>query len=200
MGHRVCLAVYPRLPLCPDEQTSSDRPGVSQTLPQPDSCTAQRFVSLDRLAGAADQRWRDVDAELFPIDCQFELAGCTTGSLEGFSPLPPCEEGGNQVADRRPLLQSPSHRSTRSSIETTKQRGDNMSREDENKTIVGRWFTKFWGETCDLGIVDELAAPDMLLQYHFTSHVGDGKTSRLSWPAPCPRTPVGKCDLPVRLF
>jgi len=40
-----------------------------------------------------------------------------------------------------------------------------MSREDENKAIVGRWFTKFWGETCDLGIVDELAAPDMLLQY-----------------------------------
>ena len=40
-----------------------------------------------------------------------------------------------------------------------------MLREDENKAIVGRWFTKFWGETCDLGIVDELAAPDMLLQY-----------------------------------
>jgi hypothetical protein len=40
-----------------------------------------------------------------------------------------------------------------------------MSREDENKAIVGRWFTKFWGDTCDLGIVDELAAPDMLLQY-----------------------------------
>ena len=40
-----------------------------------------------------------------------------------------------------------------------------MLREDENKAIVGRWFTKFWGKTCDLGIVDELAAPDMLLQY-----------------------------------
>src|SRR5271163_1689450 len=40
-----------------------------------------------------------------------------------------------------------------------------MSRQDENKAIVGRWFTKFWGETCDLGIVDELATPDMLLQY-----------------------------------
>jgi hypothetical protein len=40
-----------------------------------------------------------------------------------------------------------------------------MSKEDENKALVGRWFTKFWGETCDLGIVDELAAPDMLLQY-----------------------------------
>src|ERR1700726_2445917 len=40
-----------------------------------------------------------------------------------------------------------------------------MSREDDNKAIVGRWFTDFWGETCNLGIVDELAAPDMLLQY-----------------------------------
>ncbi|MGV7245729.1 ester cyclase [uncultured Caballeronia sp.] len=40
-----------------------------------------------------------------------------------------------------------------------------MSRQDDNKAIVGRWFTRFWGETCDLGIVDELAAPDMLLQY-----------------------------------
>jgi predicted ester cyclase len=40
-----------------------------------------------------------------------------------------------------------------------------MSKEDDNKAIVGRWFTEFWGETCNLGVVDELAAPDMLLQY-----------------------------------
>jgi predicted ester cyclase len=40
-----------------------------------------------------------------------------------------------------------------------------VSKEEDNKVIVGRWFTNFWGETCDLGIVDELAAPDMLLQY-----------------------------------
>ena len=40
-----------------------------------------------------------------------------------------------------------------------------MSKEENNKTIVGRWFTDFWGKTCNLGIVDELAAPDMLLQY-----------------------------------
>jgi predicted ester cyclase len=40
-----------------------------------------------------------------------------------------------------------------------------MSKETDNKTIVGRWFTDFWGQTCDLGIVDELAAPAMLLQY-----------------------------------
>ena len=40
-----------------------------------------------------------------------------------------------------------------------------MSKIEDNKTIVGRWFTDFWGATCNLGIVDELAAPDMLLQY-----------------------------------
>ena len=40
-----------------------------------------------------------------------------------------------------------------------------MSKETDNKAIVGRWFTDFWGKTYKLGIVDELAAPDMLLQY-----------------------------------
>jgi predicted ester cyclase len=40
-----------------------------------------------------------------------------------------------------------------------------MSKESENKAIVGRWFTNFWGKTCSLNIVDELAAPDMLLHY-----------------------------------
>jgi predicted ester cyclase len=40
-----------------------------------------------------------------------------------------------------------------------------LSKEAINKAIVGRWFTSFWGETCDLSIVDELAAPDMLLHY-----------------------------------
>jgi len=40
-----------------------------------------------------------------------------------------------------------------------------MSKEQDNKAIVGRWFADFWGDKCNLGIVDELAAPDMLLQY-----------------------------------
>jgi predicted ester cyclase len=40
-----------------------------------------------------------------------------------------------------------------------------VTKEQANKAIVGRWFTSFWGENCDLRIVDELAAPDMLLQY-----------------------------------
>ena len=40
-----------------------------------------------------------------------------------------------------------------------------MSRQDDNKAVVGRWFTEFWGEKCNLSVVDELAAPDMLLKY-----------------------------------
>jgi len=40
-----------------------------------------------------------------------------------------------------------------------------MSVEQDNKAIVGRWFTRFWDKTCDLGIVDEIAAPDMLMHY-----------------------------------
>jgi len=40
-----------------------------------------------------------------------------------------------------------------------------MSKQDDNKAIVGRWFTQFWGKTCDLSVVDAIAAPDMLLQY-----------------------------------
>lgn len=40
-----------------------------------------------------------------------------------------------------------------------------MSKADDNKAIVGRWFTGFWGKTFDPAIVDQIAAPDMLLQY-----------------------------------
>jgi hypothetical protein len=39
------------------------------------------------------------------------------------------------------------------------------SKEETNKAIVGRWFTDFWGKTGNLGLVDELAAPDLLLRY-----------------------------------
>ena len=40
-----------------------------------------------------------------------------------------------------------------------------MSVQEDNKAIVGRWFTEFWGETFDMRVVDEIAAPDMLLKY-----------------------------------
>jgi predicted ester cyclase len=40
-----------------------------------------------------------------------------------------------------------------------------MSREQDNKALVGRWFEGFWGNPWNPRIIDELAAPDMLLQY-----------------------------------
>src|ERR1700709_1430961 len=40
-----------------------------------------------------------------------------------------------------------------------------MSKEEDNKAVVVRWFTDFWGEKVDLSVVDDIAAPDMLLKY-----------------------------------
>jgi predicted ester cyclase len=35
----------------------------------------------------------------------------------------------------------------------------------QNKAIVGRWFTEFWGNPWNPKVIEDLAAPDMLLQY-----------------------------------
>lgn len=40
-----------------------------------------------------------------------------------------------------------------------------MSKESINKAVVGRWFTEFWGKDVNLAVVDEVAAPKMLLKY-----------------------------------
>jgi predicted ester cyclase len=40
-----------------------------------------------------------------------------------------------------------------------------MSKEEDNKAVVGQWFTEFWGKGFNLAVVDEIAAPDMLLKY-----------------------------------
>jgi predicted ester cyclase len=43
--------------------------------------------------------------------------------------------------------------------------GSAQSKIEQNKALVGRWFTEFWGNPWNPRIVDELAAPNMLLQY-----------------------------------
>jgi len=40
-----------------------------------------------------------------------------------------------------------------------------MSIETTNKAVVGRWFTEFWGKQVNLAVIDEIAAPNMLLKY-----------------------------------
>jgi hypothetical protein len=37
--------------------------------------------------------------------------------------------------------------------------------EAENKAIVGRWFTEFWGNPFNPEIIDELADPDIRFEY-----------------------------------
>ena len=40
-----------------------------------------------------------------------------------------------------------------------------MSKEMSNKAVVGRWFTEFWGKHVNLAVIEEIAAPNMLLRY-----------------------------------
>ena len=36
---------------------------------------------------------------------------------------------------------------------------------EENKAVVGRWFTEFWGKDFNPAVIDELAAPDIRFEY-----------------------------------
>src|SRR5579871_4953883 len=36
---------------------------------------------------------------------------------------------------------------------------------EENKAVVGRWFTEFWGTEFNPAVVGELAAPDIRFEY-----------------------------------
>ena len=40
-----------------------------------------------------------------------------------------------------------------------------MSKEQDNKAVVGRWFTEFWGKDFNPSVIDELAAPDIRFEY-----------------------------------
>ena len=36
---------------------------------------------------------------------------------------------------------------------------------EENKAIVGRWFSEFWGPDFNPAVIDELADPDIRFEY-----------------------------------
>ena len=36
---------------------------------------------------------------------------------------------------------------------------------EENKEIVGHWFTEFWGKDFKPAVIDDLAAPDIRFEY-----------------------------------
>lgn len=43
--------------------------------------------------------------------------------------------------------------------------GKSSSSLEQNKALVSRWFTEFWGNPWNPKVIDELASPEMLLQY-----------------------------------
>ena len=55
-----------------------------------------------------------------------------------------------------------------------------MSVED-NKAVVGRWFTAFWGPKFNPAVIDEIAAPDIRFEYslHAPSSRGSAKSGDL---------------------
>jgi hypothetical protein len=60
---------------------------------------------------------------------------------------------------------SPSLDRRKVTVILTPANGENrMNKEEGNKAVVGRWFTEFWGKDVNLAVVDEIAAPDMLLK------------------------------------
>ncbi|MCD2195803.1 ester cyclase [Actinomycetospora endophytica] len=36
---------------------------------------------------------------------------------------------------------------------------------EDNKAVVGRWFSEFWGKDFNPAVIDELAAPDIRFEY-----------------------------------
>jgi len=48
---------------------------------------------------------------------------------------------------------------------TGKEQVMSSTKSQDNKAIVDRWFTEFWGKSWNPQIVEELGAPDILLQY-----------------------------------
>ena len=69
---------------------------------------------------------------------------------------------------------------------------------EENKAVVGRWFTEFWGPDFRPAVIDELAAPDIRFEYSLHAPCrgrdevrafarSSGPRSR-TWPLPAPPT------------
>jgi hypothetical protein len=54
-----------------------------------------------------------------------------------------------------------------------------MSIED-NKAVVGRWFTEFWGKDFNPALIDELAAPDIRFEYSLHARFKAGRRSARS--------------------
>jgi hypothetical protein len=60
----------------------------------------------------------------------------------------------------------------------------------DNKAIVGRWFTEFWGPDFDPAVIDELAAPDIRFEYSLHAPCRGRDEVRPSPRRSAPRSPT----------
>jgi len=70
-------------------------------------------------------------------------------------------------ANERPRAVSPHQQQAKEFI---------MSKEAENKAVVGRWFKEFWGNPWNPKVVEELGARDILLQYSLHERAAAART------------------------
>src|ERR1700755_1977408 len=49
--------------------------------------------------------------------------------------------------------------------DTSRQEGKTTMSIEENKAVVGRWFTEFWGKDFNPAVIDELPAPGIRFEY-----------------------------------
>jgi hypothetical protein len=59
---------------------------------------------------------------------------------------------------------------------------------EENKAVVGRWFTEFWGKDFNPDVIDELAAPDIRFEYSLHAPCVDATRSARSRRSSAPRS------------
>ena len=67
---------------------------------------------------------------------------------------------------------------------------------EENKAVVGRWFTEFWGENFNSDVIDELASPDIDSSTHFTPRAVAVTRFGPSLPSSARRSRIWRSALP----
>jgi hypothetical protein len=70
-----------------------------------------------------------------------------------------------------------------------------MSVED-NKAIVGRWFSEFWGKQFNAAVIDELAAPDIRFEYSLHARCAGATPCGSLRPSSAPRSPTSASRAP----
>lgn len=100
----------------------------------------------------------------------YEIRDAAAGPAAPIHPTAHTPRGGDPGMSRRVFVTHGASLAaavslTGSSALSAQERGAMSRTIQDNKAIVGRWFTEFWGNPWNPKVIDELAAPDMLFEY-----------------------------------